>query len=159
MPKITSTPTASRERTRLCAPVMPVAGSGTRAAGWVAVSTPAREAAASWVADSLGVLIAAFSWAVRWYGGGLFCWARPVLTPANKKPLVPQARRGQRVGQETDALGDYEEAAGRTHPHTVRPGGRRRQIPRPTQWTGRRDSVGSAAAASRSASKPSSTSR
>src|SRR6185437_9308017 len=151
--------TASRERTRLCAPVMPVAGSGTRAAGWVAVSTPASEAAASWVADSLGVLIAAFSWAVRRCGGRAVLLGAAGPDPANKKPLVPQARRGQRVGQGTDALGDYEEAAGRTHPHTVRPGGRRRQIPRPTQWTGSRDSVGLAAGASRPASKPSSTSR
>src|SRR5689334_2560255 len=159
MPKITSTPTASRERTRLCAPVMPVAGSGTRAAGWVAVSTPASEAAASWVADSLGVLIAAFSWAVRRCGGRAVLLGAAGPDPANKKPLVPQARRGQRVGQGTDALGDYEEAAGRTHPHTVRLGRYRRQMPRPTQWTARCDSVRSDATSSRSSSKPSTTVR
>src|SRR3954449_12661727 len=121
MPKITSTPTASRERTRLCAPVMPETGSGMRAGGWAVVSTPASEAAASWVADSLRgasrggrVLIAAFSWAVRCAGGLFGAGAGPSgwrvgehsLVPANKKPLVPQARRGQRVGRGTGALGD-----------------------------------------------------
>src|SRR4051794_26303922 len=130
MPKMTSTPTASRERTRLCAPVIPVAGPGVPAV----VSTPASEAAASRLADSLRgdvVLIADFSWAVR--VGGVRCCRPGRRSSANKKPLVPQARRGQRVGRGTDALGDYEEAASGTHADTVRLGHRRRQIPRPTQ--------------------------
>jgi hypothetical protein len=72
MPKITSTPTASRLRTRLCAPVMPVAGSvgrpvlrssaRTAVAGRV-VSTPSSAAAASRVADSLVGVVIGLSWA------------------------------------------------------------------------------------------------
>src|SRR4051812_11305168 len=98
MPKITSTPTASRDRTRLCAPVMPVAGSAAAAeTERAAVSTPARAAAASRLAasreaGSLGVVvIAAFSWALLGVG-------RDRGASGNKKPLVPRARRGQRVG-------------------------------------------------------------
>src|SRR4051794_41968192 len=75
MPKMTSTPTASSERTRLCAPVMPVAGStagGAVVDGRSVVSTPARDAAASRLADSSGggVLIAAISWRGGRGGGG-----------------------------------------------------------------------------------------
>src|SRR4051812_41035346 len=129
MPKITSTPTASRERTRLCAPVMPAAGSGTRAAGRAAVSTPASEAAASWVADSLGgasrggVLIAAISWAVRCAGRLCGFRSRPVLARPTKNPSCRRHGGVSASGRGTDALGDYEEAAGGTHPHTVRLGG------------------------------------
>src|SRR3712207_2971609 len=58
MPNTTSTPTASSERTRLCAPVMPVAGSAADAAiERAGVSTPVRAAAASRAADSLGVVL------------------------------------------------------------------------------------------------------
>src|SRR3954447_8060604 len=139
---MTSTPTASSERTRLCAHVMPVAGSTAGEAGVdgrSVVSTPARDAAASRVADSSGVvvLIAGFSWrAVRC---GRVCGAGGSEGPsrvdgANKKPLVPQARRVSASVGRTDALGDYEELAGNAHPHTVRPPGRRRQPSRPTQW-------------------------
>src|SRR3954465_14921624 len=124
MPKITSTPTASSDRTRLSAPVMPVAGSGAAAATDRAeVSTPARALAASRVgasrpAVSLGVVvISAFSWALLGESG----------SSGNKKPLVPQARRGQRVGRRTGALGEYEAAraagngqVGARHLHTVR---------------------------------------
>jgi hypothetical protein len=55
------------------------------------------------------VVIAAFSWALLDE-----CGCRLVVDSmsGNKKPLVPQARRGQRVGRETGALGDYEDAAG-----------------------------------------------
>src|SRR4051794_41975676 len=78
---MTSTPTASSERMRLWAPVMPVAGSGAAVATEVAVvSTPVREAAASRVAASreapraacsLGVVvISAFSWTLRLWRGG-----------------------------------------------------------------------------------------
>ncbi|CAA9240765.1 MAG: hypothetical protein AVDCRST_MAG52-1600, partial [uncultured Blastococcus sp.] len=53
-------------------------------------------------AGSLGVVvISAFSWPCRRVG-------RVERAQGNKKPLVPQARRGQRVGRRTDALGDYE---------------------------------------------------
>src|SRR3712207_7542015 len=72
MPKMTSTPAASRLRTRLCAPVMPVAGSVARpvlpspartaVAGRV-VSTPSSAAAASRVADSLVGVVIGLSWA------------------------------------------------------------------------------------------------
>src|SRR3954451_15482264 len=103
MPKITSTPTASSERTRLCAPVMPVAGSGARGSGRAVVSTPASEAAASRLADSLGVgvLIAAFLLGLERAGSGGAVRRSRGRGPANKNPLVPQARRGQRVGRQT----------------------------------------------------------
>src|SRR3954464_13952038 len=51
MPKATSTPTASSERTRLCAPVMPVTGSAAASAMVRAVVSTPRVAAA---AASLG---------------------------------------------------------------------------------------------------------
>src|SRR3712207_3508060 len=98
---MTSTPTASSERTRLWAPVIPVAGSAAAAAVRAVVSTPARDAAASRVACSLGVVvISAFSWALQTAGADSG-------SSGNKKPLVPQARRGQRVGRWTGALRDY----------------------------------------------------
>src|SRR4051812_32338565 len=130
MPKITSTPTASSERTRLCAPVMPETGSGMRAAGRAAVSTPASAAAASWVADSLGgasrggssrgggVLIAAISWAVRGAGGLCGAGGGGDVVPGQQKTPRAAGTEGSARRSGTDALGDYEEAAGRTHPHT-----------------------------------------
>src|SRR6476469_9554315 len=137
MPKITSTPTASSDRTRLCAPVMPVAGSTAAAAtDRAAVSTPDRALAASRVgasrpAVSLGVVVIwAFSWALLKVRGSRF----GAGSSGNKKPLVPQARRGQRVGRRTGALGEYEAAEGQAdarHLHTVRLGRRGRQPPRP----------------------------
>src|SRR4051812_2820358 len=50
MPKTTSTPTASSDRTRLCAPVMPLTGSAAASAVVRAVvSTPSVACAAAWV--------------------------------------------------------------------------------------------------------------
>src|SRR4051794_5971630 len=110
MPKMTSTPTASSDRTRLCAPVMPVAGSvgapvvrsaaRTAVAGRV-VSTPSTAAAASRVADSLVGLVIGGSPGRR--GGtcgaaDLLGWSVLDHGQANKKPLVPRARRAERVG-------------------------------------------------------------
>src|SRR4051794_41781435 len=105
MPKMTSTPTASSERTRLCAPVMPVAGStagGAVVDGRSVVSTPARDAAASRLADSSGgvVLIAAISWrAVRAGGGcGRLRGGGPARRSQKKNP--PGAgNEGKRVGR------------------------------------------------------------
>src|SRR3954470_1009427 len=53
MPKTTSTPTASRERTRLCAPVRPVAGSAAASAMVRAVVSTPRVA---WAAASVGAV-------------------------------------------------------------------------------------------------------
>src|SRR5829696_5432577 len=141
MPKITSTPTASRERTRLCAPVMPVAGSA--AAGRAAVSTPASEAAASRVAASLpacslGVVVIGGLLALLVLSGGVRggCLLRQQKTPRATGTEGSARRSG------TGALGDYEaaqatvdEQAGARHPHTVRPRGQGRQPTRPTVWT------------------------
>src|ERR1700712_2447908 len=55
MPKTTSTPTASRERTRLCAPVMPVAGSAAASAMVRAVVSTPRVAAAAASVGAVGV--------------------------------------------------------------------------------------------------------
>ena len=137
---MTSTPTASSERTRLCAPVMPVAGSARprRRSGRRSRRRPAT-AAASRVA-----CLARRWWSSRRSPGPVrygCLLGRATCVPGNKKPLVPQARRGQRVGRATDALGDYEaagqrdEQAGAGHPHTVRPVGPARQPTRPTRWT------------------------
>src|SRR3954468_24914209 len=130
MPKMTSTPTASSDRTRLCAPVMPVAGSTVGPpVDRSVVSRPATEAAASRVAASraaasLGVVvIAAVSWP---------CWAS---ADAGSWRRVGQQKTPRATGTEgsarrsgTGALGDYEDAAeaavdeqaGVGHLHTVR---------------------------------------
>src|SRR5215212_9123562 len=133
MPKMTSTPTASRERTRLCAPVMPVAGSAAASATERAVvSTPARDAAASRVlasrvSCSLGVVvISAFSWSLQVMcrardGRGERCGFGQQKTPRATGTEGSARRSG------TGALGDYEavvaaveKQAGARHPHTVR---------------------------------------
>src|SRR4051812_25974935 len=147
MPKMTSTPTASSERTRLCAPVMPVTGAGTP--GRAAVSTPDREAAASRVGDSgaasrragratgsLGVVV---------ISGGLLGRAEGRAVPANGgcQQKTPRAAgtEGSARRSGTGALGDYEDVAETAvgeqaeHPHTVRPRRSGRQPRRPIRWT------------------------
>src|SRR3954453_22590017 len=134
MPKITSTPTASRDRTRLCAPVMPVAGSvALRPAAADTVSTPARAAAASrGAACSLGVVVIWVLLAVLngWNGYG------------QQKTPRATGTEGSAHRSWTDALGDYEaaeagvkELASAGHLHTVRLARRGRQPTRLTMWT------------------------
>src|SRR3954454_12143446 len=131
MPKATSTPTASRERTRLCAPVMPVAGSAAASAIVRAtVSTPRVAAAAAslgvvgvdgagpapGVAEGPGaaalrpvllvVLISTISLGAGWGAAPDACrWSGALAgrCPANKKPLVPDGTEGWRVGREGPA--------------------------------------------------------
>src|ERR1700709_100539 len=129
MPKITSTPTASSERTSLCAPVIPVAGSRAGTVRTV-VSTPAREAAASRVACSLwGGVMSAFSWPGGGAGGA--AQGRATKTPSCHRHGGVSASVGA-----TDALDDYEdERASAKHRNTLRPHARTRQPRHPTVWT------------------------
>ena len=136
MPKTTSTPTASSERTRHCAPVMPVAGSPGRAPasarprrcarwsrrrraprrprGWRPRGSPGRAVVARGGCSS--TLSPGLAVRRRWPCSGRVCGAPPgggagAGRPGgpqsarrrgqdSKRPLVPRARRGQRVGRE-----------------------------------------------------------
>src|SRR5947209_14200699 len=156
MPKTTSTPTASRERTRLCAPVMPEAGSGAEASGErAAVSTPVSDSAASRVADPLGVvvLIASVLLAAGWT-------ERAIAGGTTKNPSCLWHGGASASVGETGALGNYEEA-GAAHLLTVLPGAPARQPDRPTVWTVTASFVGEpvGAGSRRLGSKPSMTLR
>ena len=117
MPKITSTPTASSERTRLCAPVMPVAGSAAAAATErAAVSTPASAAAASLRRRprggcSLGVVvISAFSWALLGVRVGR---ARATKNPSCHRHGGVSASVGDRRARRLRGCGGSRRRAGR----------------------------------------------
>ena len=152
---MTSTPTASSERTRLCAPVMPVAGSAAASAtDRAAVSTPARAAAASRVAVSRGRppggrAAGGVAGGVLARGGGhrgvlLGLADRGGSAVGRGQQKTPRATgtEGSARRSWTDALGDYEareqsaEQAGARHLHTVRLDGATRQPACPTRWTG-----------------------
>src|SRR3712207_2405714 len=156
MPKTTSTPTASRDRTRLCAPVRPVSGSAAASSTERAVvSTPVSASAASRVADPLGVvlvmaspggacvmaLLSAGRPGTGPGGGRGGCLGRGAAAggrrsgPVNERPPVPAGTEGSaRRSGGTDALGDYEDQAGRAHGATVRLDDAGRQPGRPTVW-------------------------
>ena len=144
---MTSTPTASSDRTRLCAPVMPVAGSaaavgdgagggldaGQRGGGSRVGSRAAPRAGVA--ACSLGVVvISAFSWA-------LGCWAmRAARVGPTKNPSCHRHggvsasvgdRRARRLRGCAGSRGSRQ-ARAPAHCAPRRPG---RQPARPTRWT------------------------
>src|SRR3954447_8898649 len=129
MPKTTSTPTASSDLTRLWAPVMPLTGSAAASAIVRAVVSTPRVA---WAAASVGApvrpaLLVVLISTISLGAGGVrrrtpvgFSGAVTGRRPANKKPLVPMARRGGAAFGRTGALADRYEQTSARHSDTLR---------------------------------------
>ena len=129
---MTSTPTASSERTRLCAPVMPVAGSaavGAVLAGRDAATAPRprRGRRRRWRGGLAGG---------GGHRGGLLRRLARTAGPATKNPSC-HGHGGLSASVGTDALGDYEVAGDRrreARAHCAPPPAGA-STSRPTQWT------------------------
>src|SRR4051794_6634999 len=151
IPKTTSTPAASSDRIRLWAPVMPLTGSAAASAIVRAVvSTPRVACAAASVgAPVRPALLVVLISTISLGAGGVrrrtpvgFSGAVTGRRPANKKPLVPVARRGGASVGGTGALADRYEQTSARHSHTVRLPTPRSQPRRLTTWDEATHSLG-----------------
>src|SRR3954452_24382562 len=135
MPKTTSTPTCSRDRTRLCAPVIVVLARFV-----VRLTDPATSDGVTVVPLTPCPFLLLMSCAARCFArGGVPRRGRPLaIRPGTKKPLGPgRAHRGVARGLGSDRVPpDYEE---RAHSPTVLrgPPGVNRRLPA-SRHTGRR---------------------